>query len=684
MIARLARLGGLALVLALPGLAARAGEARPLGALPYTPGLDPAAMDRGQDPCVDFYAFACGGWLKRNPIPPDEARWSVYSKLSDENRQLLWGLLEEAARTAAPRGEAQRLTGDYFAACMDEAAVERAGAAPLERELRQIRAVRSKRELAPLLGRLHPSLGGELAFDLSSEQDMKDATRVLAVLSAGGLGLPDRDYYLERDARSEGFRTRYLAYVEQLLGLSGEAPEAARAGARTVLRLETALARASLTRVEKRDPYRLYHRMTPRQLQALTPSFDWTAYLAAAGARRTQALNVSEPVFFLELEARLAGEPLAAWRTYLTARLADARAPYLSRPFQQAHFAFHEAFLNGVKEERPRWKRCVAWVDRDLGEALGRVFVARTFSPSVKAQVEDLTRRVERAMERRLADTPWMAPATRRAALQKLGLMRNKIGYPARWRDYRRLRVDRGDLAGNVARAARFETARQLGKVGRPVDRDEWSMTAPTVNAYYDPQLNDLNFPAGVLLPPLWDPRLDLAPGYGNTGGTIGHELTHGFDDEGRLFDGRGNLRDWWTAEDAAEFEKRTACLVEQFGRYPVVDDVKVNSRLTVGEDVADLGGATLAWLAWQEATRGEKLEPRDGLTPAQRFFVGSAQWACENETDEAKRLRAVTDPHSPAKWRVDGLFANMPEFREAFRCAVGQPMAPAHTCRVW
>ncbi|GEJ58654.1 M13 family metallopeptidase [Anaeromyxobacter diazotrophicus] len=677
-------LAALALAAALHAPSARAAGEAPLTRLPYTPGLDPAAMDRAADPCVDFYAFACGGWLAKNPIPPDESRWGVYGKLAHENRQLLWGLLEEAARPGPSRGDAARQAGDYFAACMDEGAVERAGAAPLEAELRQVRALRSKRSLAALLGRLQPSLGDELAFDLSSEQDMKDATRVLAVLSAGGLGLPDRDYYLKDDARSEEIRARYASYLEGLLRLAGEPPEAARAGARTALRLETALARAALSRVDKRDPYRVYHRLGLGQLQALTPSFDWRAYLAAAGAPRLRVFNVTEPAFFLELEARLAEEPLEAWRTYLVARLADARAPYLSRPFQEAHFAFHGAFLEGVKEDRARWKKCVAWVDRDLGEALGQLFVARAFAPAVKAQVEDLTRRVERAMARRIAESPWMTPATQRAALAKLALLRNKIGYPARWRDYRRLRLDRGDFFGNVARTGRFETARQLAKVGRPVDREAWDMTAPTVNAYYNPQLNDMNFPAGVLLPPLWDPSLDLAPGYGNTGGTIGHELTHAFDDEGRQFDGRGNLRGWWTPEDAAEFERRTACLVEQFGRYPAVDEVKVNSRLTVGEDVADLGGTTLAYLAWQEATRGQPLAPRDGLTPAQRFFVGNAQWACENETDEAKRVHAVTDAHSPPRWRVNGLFANMPEFREAFACRAGQPMAPEHVCRVW
>jgi endothelin-converting enzyme/putative endopeptidase len=450
------------------------------------------------------------------------------------------------------------------------------------------------------------------------------------------------------------------------------------------MRIETALARATLTRVERRDPYRVYHPMTRRQLAALVPSMRWEAYFAAMGVPPPRSLNVREPAFMLEVEARLQQEGLDAWRTYLRWQLGNARAPYLSRDFQRASFEFYSAFLNGVKEERPRWKKCVSWVDRDLGEALGEAYVARFFKPEVKDGVGDMVKRIQAAMAARLREIPWMAEPTRRAALEKLGTMKNKIGYPARWRDYRALRITRGDFSGNVARGLRFETARQLGKIGRPVDRDEWQMTPPTVNAYYDAQLNDMNFPAGVLQPPLYDPRLDAAPGYGNTGSTVAHELTHGFDDEGRQFDARGNLRDWWTAADAAEFQRRTACVADQYAQYTVVDDIKINSRLTLGEDVADLGGTRLAWTAWKDATRGKALEVRDALTPEQRFFVGFAQWACENATDEAKRAHAVVDPHSPTVWRVNGVVANLPEFREAFACRAGQPMARENRCEVW
>jgi putative endopeptidase len=663
---------------------APAGPERPLRELPYTPGLDLAATDRSADPCVDFYAYSCGGWTKANPIPSDEPHWSVYGKLSEENRQLLWGLLEEAARPGPSRSPAEAKIGDYFASCMDEAAVERAGTSPIAKDLAAVAALRSKRELPRLLGRLQPALEDGLLFTVASEQDPKNATRVIGAVLAGGLGLPDRDYYVKDDARSDDIRARYVEYVAGLFRLLGDPPAAAEEGARAVLRLETSLAKASLTRVEKRDPYRVYHRMVPSQLQALAPALAWRELLAASRAPRLDVLNVSEPAFFVEAQTRLEEEPLDTWKTYLRFHLADARAPYLSRPLQAAHFAFHSAFLRGVKEERARWKKCVAWVDRDLGEALGQVFVAKAFPREVKGEVTLMTERIQRAMERRIRELPWMTDATKRAALEKLAAMRNKIGYPARWRDYGKLAVVRGDFAGNVDRGLRFETARQLAKIGRPVDRDEWGMTAPTVNAYYNAQMNDMNFPAGVLLPPLYDPRLDAAPGYGNTGGTIGHELTHGFDDEGRQFDAKGNLRDWWTPADARAFEKQASCVVAQYAEYPVVDDLKVNSRLTLGEDVADLGGTVLAYLAWKEATSSEHLAPRDGLTPEQRFFVGYAQWACENERDESKRVNAVTNPHSPGLWRVNGVVANMPEFREAFRCKAGQPMAREAPCRVW
>jgi endothelin-converting enzyme/putative endopeptidase len=658
---------------------------RPLAELPYTPGLDPAAMDRSVDPCVDFYAYACGGWQARNPIPPDQAGWSVYAKAATENLQFLWGLLETAAaKPDAERTPAERKVGDYFASCMDEKAVDEAGAGPLAEDLAAIDALSRKEDMARLVGRLHLRVDAGMLFGFGSEQSFENSEDVVAWVMAGGLGLPDRDLYVNGDPRSAEIRKAYAGHVERALRLSGLPPRKAAEGAKHVVRIETALARASLTRVERRDPRNLWHRTPAAALARGTPSFRWSEYLAASGAPPVEWVNVTEPAFVARLDRLIAAEPLGAWRAYLRWHLVRWHAPYLSRPFQDESFAFYGAKLQGAKELAPRWKRCVTWVDRDLGEALGQVFVAKVFPPDVKADAERMVGLVQTAMARRLAALEWMAPETRTAAREKLAAMRNKIGYPDRWRDYSALEVRRGDFAGNVARGATFEARRQLAKIGKPVDRGEWAMTPPTVNAYYNPSLNDMNFPAGVLLPPLWDPRIDLAPGYGNTGATVGHELVHGFDDEGRRFDGRGNLRDWWTEADAREFEKRARCIVDQYAQYVVVDDVRINSRLTLGEDIADLAGLLLAWDAWKAATDGERLEPRDGLTPEQRFFVGNAQWACANQRPEDQRLRAVTDPHSPPRWRVNGLVANVPEFARAFGCQAGQPMVRENVCRVW
>jgi endothelin-converting enzyme/putative endopeptidase len=658
---------------------------RPYTELPYTPGLDVAAMDRSVDPCVDFYAYSCGGWQRRNPIPPDQTSWSVYGKTATENFQFLWGLLETAAaKPDAERTPAERKVGDFFHACMDEKAVDAAGAKPIAADLAAIDALKSKAELARLVARLHLTVDGGMLFGFGSEQSFENSEEVVAWLTAGGLGLPDRDYYLKDDARSKEIRARYLAYVAEALRLSGVPKAKAAEGARTVMRIETALARASLTKVEKRDPRKLWHPTPTPALEKGSRAFRWTDYLAASGAPASPWVNVAEPAFLAELDRQLAAEPLSAWKTYLRWHLVRASAPYLSTPFQQANFGFYAATLRGAKELAPRWKRCVRWTDGDLGEALGQVFVEKVFPPSVKADADAMVKFVQAAMAKRIDALEWMDPETRRAAQEKLASMKNKIGYPERWRDYSAVVVERGDFAGNVARATAFETRRQLAKIGKPVDRAEWGMTPPSVNAYYNPSMNDMNFPAGVLLPPLWDPRIDLAPGYGNTGGTVGHELIHGFDDEGRQFDAKGNLRDWWTEADGKEFEKRAACVADQYAQYTVIDDVKINSKLTLGEDIADLAGILLAWDAWKLATAGQKLEPRDGLTPEQRFFVGNAQWACANERPEDMRLRAMTDPHSPPAWRVNGLVPNVPEFAKAFSCKPGQPMVKENVCRIW
>jgi putative endopeptidase len=658
---------------------------RPLTALPYTPSLDTTAMDRSVDPCVDFYTFSCGKWLDKNPIPADRSRWSVYSKVTNDNQRFLWGMLEEASRPVPGRDANTQKIGDYFAACMDEATVEKAGITPLKADLAAIDGLKSRADLAALLARLHlEGDSGSMLFGFGSGQSPKSASQVIGFAVAGGLSLSSPEDYLKDDAKSKEDREHYRAYVRKIFELLGDPrPEH---GMEAVLRVETALAKASLTPVERRDPYKTANVMKRRDLQALTPSFRWDVYLKALGQPGLADFNVTEPKFFREMEKQVSTLNLDDLRAYLRFHLADTAAPYLSTPFVQANFDFYEAYLTGAKENSPRWKRCVSAIDHDLGEALGEVFVRKTFPAGVKADTDRMVKQIREAMAMRIEQSPWMTAETKKQALVKLQAMRDKVGYPDRWRDYSALEVRRGDFAGNVQRAATFETRRDLAKIGRPVDRGEWGMTPATVNAYYNPSMNDINFPAGVLLPPLYDPKTDAAPNYGNTGSTVGHELTHGFDDEGRQFDAQGNLRNWWTDQDDKEFRQRAACVADQYAQYTVVDDIKINSQLTLGEDVADLGGTLLAYLAWKEETKSQRLAPVDGLTPDQRFFVGFAQWDCGGDRPEARRLSARVNPHSPHEFRINGVVVNIPQFAEAFACKPGQPMFkdPAKVCRIW
>jgi putative endopeptidase len=662
-------------------------QERPYETLPYTPSLDVRSMDRTVDPCEDLYTFSCGGWQKNNPIPPDQTQWSVYGKLYVENQRFLWGILENAAKPEANRSPTRQRIGDYFAACMNTEAIDRAGLAPLRADLARIDALKDKKQLGALVGDLHArTFGGGLFFGVGVEQDARDATRVISAIYAGGLGLPDRDYYVKDDKKSVETRDRYLAHVSKMLQLMGATPAAANANAAVVMRIETALAKASLTRVERRDPYKVYHKETLAGLAKAAPQFDWRGYFTAVGISTDPWLNLAEPAFLKELEARLAGESLNDLKTYLRWALIDATAPYLSAPFVAESFAFNRAYLRGAKEDEPRWRKCVGWVDRDLSEALGKEFVERVFPQEMKQKTVLMTHQIEEAMKERIRQLDWMSPQTRQQALAKLAKVRNKVGYPDVWRDYGTLQIAPSDFYGNLARSAQFETRRQAAKIGKPVDRNEWNMSAPTVNAYYNSSLNDINFPAGVLMPPLYDAKLDDAPNYGNTGSTIGHELTHAFDDSGRQFDGDGNLRDWWTKADATNFEKRAQCIRDQYSQYTVVDDIKINGALTSGEDIADLGGTILAWMAWRDQTKAMRLREVDGLTPDQRFFVGLAQWACTNERDENLRVSAITDPHSPPKYRINGLVVNIPEFAAAFDCKPGQALVkkPEQLCKVW
>jgi len=646
------------------------------------PVLDTTSMDTNVDPCTDFYTYSCGGWMKKNPIPPDQSNWGAYSKLQDDTLVQLRGLLESAAKGGAGRSANEQKIGDYYAACMDEGAVEALGTKPLAPTLAEIMALKDKRELAAWVAAAPDA--SIYFFRYHSSQNFRDSTQQIAWVDQGGLGLPDRDFYFNADAKSVDLRKAYAAHVQKTLELLGDAPEAARREAETVMRIETALAAGSQTRVSRRDPRNLDHTMRVRELSASAPTFDWPRFFAKTGTPGVESLNVASPGFVKALDAELKKESLADWKGYLRWHLARSQAQYLSSPLLKEHFNFYGKTLQGLEEMEPRWKKCVNGVDGDLGEALGQVYVEKYFSADAKQRALKMVKEIQVAMERDIQQLPWMSDVTKKKALEKLQGVANKIGYPDKWRDYGKLQILAGDYAGNGNRGTRFEYERDLGKIGKPVDRGEWDMTPPTVNAYYDPQMNNINFPAGVLQPPLFDAAEDDAPNYGDTGGTIGHELTHGFDDQGRQFDATGNLKDWWTAADGKEFEKRAACISEQYSGYTIVDNIKINGKLTLGEDTADLGGLLLAHMAWKDATRDEKLEPIAGLTPEQRFFIGYGQSWCTNERDEVKRLRATTDPHSPERFRANGVVSNMPEFQEAFHCKADASMVKRDRCRVW
>ena len=643
--------------------------------------LDVTSMDTSVDPCTDFFAYSCGSWIKKNPIPPDQTSWSVYSKLEDDTKAILREILESSALPAGRRDALTQKIGDYYAACMDEKAIDAAAIKPLQPVLDQIQQLRFKRDIAEVVGAM---VSDDALFLFRSDLDYKDSTQEIAEADQGGLGLPDRDYYLKTDAKSVELRKAYAAHLRKIFGLLGDEPPAAALEARTVLRIETALAKGSLTRVERRDPQKLYHKMTIGQLGALNPSFQWKIYLAKVGLPSVEALNVETPVFFKTLNTELRNETIASWKTYLRWHLINANAPFLSSDFVNADFDFYGKTLQGAEELEPRWKRCVGYADNDLGEALGRAYVERNFSPEAKDRAQKMVKEIEDAMGGDIDSLPWMTATTKQRALEKLHAVTNKIGYPDKWRDYSALTITRDDEMGNVLRAREFEFHRQLNKIGKPVDHGEWQMTPPTVNAYYDPQMNDINFPAGVLQPPLFDARSDAAPNFGDTGATMGHEVTHGFDDEGRQFDAQGNLRDWWTPEDAKAFDQRASCISDQYSQYVVVDDIKINGKFTLGEDIADLGGMILAHMAWQDDTKGLKSEPLEGFTPEQRFFIAYGQSWCASTRDETKRLRATVDPHSPDKYRANGVVSNMPEFQQAFHCKAGAPMVRENRCRVW
>jgi putative endopeptidase len=646
------------------------------------PVIDPSAIDHTVSACENFYQFACGNWINKNPVPADRGRWTRFDVLTELNLEKLRAILETAAAGADP---ATRKIGDFYASCMDEAAIEAKGLAPLEPELARINAITSPADLAGVVARQHEN-GARAFFGIRSTEDNADATKVIAEVDQGGLGLPDRDYYLRTDAASAELRQKYRRHVANMFELIGEIPQAADTHADLVLVMETELARASLDRVKRRDPKNLDHKLSRAELSALAPRFAWDDYFAAVGQSGIESLNVAWPDFFKGFDGVLVNYEIPVLKIYLRWHLLNSMALWLPQAFVAERFAFQGRVLTGAQEDRPRWKRCVQQINFMMGEDLGRAYVAAAFPPQTKDATVALIRTIEAAYAEDIAGLDWMTPETKTKALAKLSAIANKVGYPDKWRDYSALEIVRDDALGNALRADAFEFHRRLAKIGKPVDRSEWLISPPTVNAYYNARLNDINFPAGILQPPFYDPKLDAAANYGAIGSVMGHEMTHGFDDQGRKYDGDGNLHDWWTGADAAAFDERAACLVNEYGNFTAVGDLKVNGRLTLGENIADTGGLHLAHAALEKALNGTSPPPIDGLTAPQRFFVAYAQAWCGNATDQEKRRLVLIDPHSPNQFRVNGVVANEPAFTRAFACPAGAPMAlpPEKMCRVW
>jgi putative endopeptidase len=638
--------------------------------------IDSVNMDGSVKPCENFYQYANGGWIKANPVPADKSRWGSFEQVADRNRDILKSILDEvSARKDWPKGSIEQKVADFYASGMDEAAIEKAGTAPLKPWLAKVDNLKTTKSLPALLGELRlDGIGGGFGFMVA--QDPKESTRYIGTLNQGGLGLPDRDYYLREDPKSKEIRANYVAHVTKMLELAGEKPDAAAAAAAAVMDVETQLAKASLTRVENRDPQKTYNKMTLAELEKLGPDFSWRAYFDQLGVKQVPDLNVRQPQFFKAIAEMSTTVPLEQWRMYLRWHVINGMADSLSKAFQDESFAFRGKVLNGVPEQEDRWKRVQAATDRALGEALGQLFVRRTFSPEAKARMIELVENLRAALKERIETLDWMSPETKAQALRKLAAFHVKVGYPDKWRDYGKLEITRTSYAENLLRARHFETARNLAKLGKPIDRTEWGMTTPTVNAYYSSTMNEIVFPAGILQPPFFDAKADDAVNYGGIGGVIGHEMSHGFDDSGSQFDADGNLKNWWTDVDRAAYKARTELIVKQFDAYEALPGEHVNGKLTLGENIGDLGGLKIAFAALEKAL-AKKGRPGliDGFTPQQRFFLNWAQVWRMTIRDEALRVRLNTDPHSPGKYRVIGPLSNLPEFYEAFSCSAGTGM---------
>jgi putative endopeptidase len=652
-------------------------------------GFDPNAMDTSADPCADFYQYACGGWIKKNPIPAEYPDWDRFSELYERNLAIEHNILEKVAQPKPKRTADEKKIGDFYSSCMDEASVERKGTSVLKPEFDHIAAMKSKADMAEQLAHLQ-NFGVASLLRFTTRQDFKNAESMIAQFDQGGLGLPDRDYYVKDEADKKEKREKYQLHVQKMFQLLGDKPEAAADEAKVVMAIETDLAKVSQDRTFRRDPNNVYHKMSRAEFVKLSPNFNWQRYWTVMKVPAFTEINVAPPDFLKGVNAAIEAHPVEHWKTYLRWKLLDARAPYLNKAIVEEDFDFNQRIMSGAEKNRDRWKRCVDYVDNNLGEALGKVYVDQTFGAEGKRRMLQMVDALHTALGKDIQSLDWMSDVTKQKADDKLKAFARLIGYPDKWRDYSLLAVNRTDFYGNINRGEGFEKHRILNRVGKPVDHGEWEMSPPTVNAYYRGSMNDITFPAGILQPPFFENSMDDAVNFGGIGLVIGHEMTHGFDDEGRKFDAKGNLNDWWTAEDGKKFEERAKCIEDEYAGFSPVANMHLNGKLTLGENTADNGGARIAFMALQQ-TLAEKsksdpkvMEKIDGFTPEQRYFLGFGQVWCDNRREEFSKEMVTLDPHSPDKFRVNGVVQNMPEFHQAFSCKAGAPMVRQPACRVW